>query len=367
MPDINKLINILNKRDAAPAQTTPDPDKPISKPTAAQSAVGTAIKMGVRKAVNEDKPYELSEGAVKSGLDPSLTCIGGACNLYKNIGIDFSGLGSEAEGVRESRTGGKVVEFNPTFAKNYAAAGFEKLKDREVSSDELTDFIKNGDIQPGDIVQYINEKGVPEHSNVVYEADKENGTYKVYNAFAHSTTNTRGSQDPFVYNLIPNAATYKNKKFNVYRLSAAKAEEINKKSWEGDKGIYKANLENTLDNEIKSEKEILRRRLKEMPKWELKEKFGVEHDWQIEPDIIDKIAVDNYAWRTRNDTDPNELVRKYRTADGNYKPIGMDLAVRLASQNAEMQQMLKQGSNYGSTLDRIHYNVMKKKKNGKSK
>ena len=79
------------------------------------------------------------------------------------------------------------------------------------------------------------------------------------------------------------------------------------------------------------------------------------------------MALDNYTWRTRNDTDPNELVRKYRTADGTYQPIGMDLARSLAAQNVEMQRMLKEGSNYGSTLDRIHSKVMKKKKNGKSK
>jgi hypothetical protein len=346
-----------SKKDAVPKE------EPITKPTQQQASIGEAIKMGIRNVIRKDAPYELSEGAVKSGIDPALTCIGGACELYKNIGIDFSAFGGEKEGVRESRKGGKVVEYNPTFAKKYTEAGFQKLKDRDINSDELTDMIKTGDIQSGDIVQYINEKGIPEHSNVVYETDKANGLYKVYNAFKHSTSNTRGTKDAFFYNLVPNAEAFKNKKFNVYRLSPDKASQLLKEDFSKKGSIYQSRLENDVDNDVKAEKEKIRQEIKKMSPSDLEERFGVNNYNLIGEDVINKVALETYAWNMRNEDNPEELIKKYRTKD--YQPISMDFALKLADKNARMKQIFNEGGDWGVPLERIHYNVMHNKGNKK--
>ena len=237
---LKNILNIIANNGGSPSKKEPDPtpDTPVKPLTLNQKAFGDAVARKALQAVQQDKPYELAESAVKKGIDPALTCIGGACNIYKDFGVDFSGFGGESEGVRESRTGGKVVEYNPTFEKNYAKAGFEKLKGRPVSTDEIAELAKNKQLAPGMLIQYYNDKGVPEHTNIVLKSN-EDGTYQVYNAFKHSTAKIRGDKSGYVYTLNPYAEAYKNKKFNVFVMNDENAARLFKDSYDFDKQQYK--------------------------------------------------------------------------------------------------------------------------------
>lgn len=237
---IKNILNIIANNGGSPSKKEPDPtpDTPIKPLTLNQKAFGDAVARKALQNVQQDKPYELAESAVKKGIDPSLTCIGGACNIYKDFGVDFSMFGGEAEGVRESRTGGKVVEYNPTFEKNYAKAGFEKLKGRPLTTDEIADLAKNKQLAPGMLIQYYNDKGIPEHTNIVLKSN-EDGTYQVYNAFKHSTAKIRGDKSGYVYTLNPYAESYKNKKFNVFVMNDENAAKLFKNSYDFGKQQYK--------------------------------------------------------------------------------------------------------------------------------
>ncbi len=299
----------VNSAPKVESTQTNGQEQPLTKLTAEQDKLGQAVTWGIYNAVKNDKPYQLSKGAKEAGLNPSLTCIGGACNLYKNLGLDFSGLGSESEGVRESDEGGKVVEYNPTFAKNYAKAGFNLIKNREISSDELSQLIKDGYLHGGDIVQYIDEKGVPEHSNVVYNITKEGG-YKVYNANKHSKVATEGSQEDYLYTLNPNAETFKNKKFKVYRVSPEKAKELLDNDKKTGGKISKAVSEATLNDEVSAEADNVRKEIMNMDKNELRSKYGVNYPNELKPEIISKIASDRYARNLKSQSEPS-IVSKY--------------------------------------------------------
>jgi hypothetical protein len=135
-------------------------------------------------------------------------------------------FGGEAEGVRESRTGGKVVEYNPTFEKNYAKAGFEKLKGRPVSMLEIADMAKNKQLAPGMLIQQYNDKGIPDHTNIVLRANPD-GTYQIYNAFKHSTSKNRGTKEDYVYTLNPFSKQFEGKKFNVFTMNDEMSQKLN--------------------------------------------------------------------------------------------------------------------------------------------
>ena len=66
-----------------------------SKLSPEQEKVANAVAWGIRNTIKGDSPYKLSKIAQAEGLAPNLTCIGGACNLYKNLGLDFSVFGKE--------------------------------------------------------------------------------------------------------------------------------------------------------------------------------------------------------------------------------------------------------------------------------
>jgi hypothetical protein len=217
------------------------------------------------EAVRNNTPYELSEAAVNSGIDPSLTCIGGACNAYKDLGIDFSGVGNEKQGVRESRTKGKVVEYNPTFDKNYEAAGFEKLKGRPIEFNELTDIIQKGNLNPGDFIQYYNEKGIPDHTNIVLGSNP-NGTLKVYNSYKHGKVKKGESQEPYIYTLNPEAQGFKGKKINVFRVGDQKAKEVNEATRNNSSSIVNTWFNYTLENEIQRKMKQLEQNNQEFAK-----------------------------------------------------------------------------------------------------
>jgi hypothetical protein len=199
--------------------TVNQPVKQDVKKSAGQLAADLVLKN-----VAEKKPYTLSKKAVDTGNDPSNTCIGSLCNVYKDLGIDFSGLGSEKAGVRESNTGGAVVEYNPTFTKNYKKAGFEMLGGKTATAENLYQMIVGKKLQPGDILQYMDENGKPVHSNMIVGMN-EDGSYKMYNGYAH----TKG--DNPVYNtnaeeFEKNPEAFKNLKFNVFRIGEDGAKKI---------------------------------------------------------------------------------------------------------------------------------------------
>lgn len=279
-----------------------DPDKPLKPATPQQMHFGKATSWGIYNTVKNNTPYQLSEGATKSGIDPSLTCIGGACELYKNLGVDFSGVGDEKSGVRQSRTGGMVVEYNPTFAKNYAKAGFDLLKGRSMNSDEVSELVKNQYLQPGDMIQYVNEKGIPEHTNVVYKINPD-GTYQVYNAFKHSTVNTRGSKEDYVYNLNPDDSSFKTKKFNVYRVSEEKANELAEKD-KSTLAMNQAGAARGINDDVETMRDEVIGGLKNMSQNELKAYYGVYKYTDIPESVIKKEAIEAVKRQYMNRTNP---------------------------------------------------------------
>jgi hypothetical protein len=276
-----------------------DPDKPLKPATPQQMQVGKAASWGIYNTVKNNTPYQLSEGAIKAGNKPELTCIGGACELYKNLGIDFSGLGSESEGVRQSRTGGMVVEYNPTFAKNYAKAGFDLLKGRSMNKNEVSELVKNQYLQPGDLIQYVNEKGVPDHTNVVYKINPD-GTYQVYNAFKHSTVNYKGSKEDYVYNLNPNAS---NKKINIYRISEEKANELAEKD-KSTLAMNQAGAARGINDDVETMRDKIIGNLKNMSQSDLKTYYGVYKYTDIPEDLIKKEAIESVKKQYMNLTNP---------------------------------------------------------------
>jgi hypothetical protein len=262
--DINKLIQILNKRDLNGVginDKSGDPkpkDIPIVPLTNEQKIIGNAIRYQMYQNTKSDSAYNLSEYAKNLKIDPTLTCIGGACDMYKNLGLDFSQVGDEASGVRESGLGGgKVVEYNPTFAKNYSKAGFEKLLGREMSSEDLQNIINNGNLAPGDLIQYIDEKGVPVHTNVVYKVNKD-GTYTVYNSYAHNSNKNTGQNMEFIYNINPVQNSGKKVRHNVYRLSPDAAANLVQSGWGQGGKVFEPHAKmGNIDNYEKTKQEFI--------------------------------------------------------------------------------------------------------------
>jgi hypothetical protein len=246
-------------------KTIPNEKEEIKPITTSQKNIGQAAAWKVIEAIKANTPYQLSESAVKSGIDPSLTCIGGVCNVYKDLGVDFSGVGNEKQGVRESRTKGKVVEYNPTFDKNYKAAGFEKVKGRPIEFNELTDIIQKGNLNPGDFIQYYNEKGIPDHTNIVLGSNPD-GSVEVYNSYKHGQATRGESKEPYVYTLNPEAQGFKGKKINVFRVGDQKATEIRDTSANNPSGITNTWFNYTMDKQIQRRMKILEKDYEELAK-----------------------------------------------------------------------------------------------------
>jgi hypothetical protein len=246
-------------------KTIPNEKEEIKPITTSQKNIGQAAAWKVIEAIKANTPYQLSESAVKSGIDPSLTCIGGVCNVYKDLGVDFSGVGNEKQGVRESRTKGKVVEYNPTFDKNYKAAGFEKVKGRPIEFNELTDIIQKGNLNPGDFIQYYNKKGIPDHTNIVLGSNPD-GSVEVYNSYKHGQVTRGESKEPYVYTLNPEAQDYKGKKINVFRVGDQKATEIRDASANDPSGITNTWFNYNMEKAIQRRMKILEKDYQELAK-----------------------------------------------------------------------------------------------------
>jgi hypothetical protein len=246
-------------------KTIPNEKEEIKPITTSQRNIGQAAAWKVIEAIKANTPYQLSEDAVKSGIDPSLTCIGGVCNVYKDLGVDFSGVGNEKQGVRESRTKGKVVEYNPTFDKNYKAAGFEKVKGRPIEFNELTDIIQKGNLNPGDFIQYYNEKGIPDHTNIVLGSNPD-GSVEVYNSYKHGQATRGESKEPYVYTLNPSAQGFKGKKINVFRVGDQKATEIRDASANNPSGITNTWFNYTMEKQIQRRMKMLEEGYQELAK-----------------------------------------------------------------------------------------------------
>jgi hypothetical protein len=246
-------------------KTIPNEKDEIKPITTSQRNIGQAAAWKIMEAIKTNTPYQLSESAVKSGIDQSLTCIGGVCNVYKDLGVDFSGVGNEKQGVRESRTKGKVVEYNPTFDKNYKAAGFEKVKGRPIEFNELTDIIQKGNLNPGDFIQYYNEKGIPDHTNIVLGSNPD-GSVEVYNSYKHGQATRGESKEPYVYTLNPGAQGFKDKKINVFRVGDQKATEIRDASANDPSGITNTWFNYTMDKQIQRRMKILEKDYQELAK-----------------------------------------------------------------------------------------------------
>lgn len=246
-------------------KTIPNEKEEIKPITTSQRNIGQAAAWKVIEAIKANTPYQLSESAVKSGIDQSLTCIGGVCNVYKDLGVDFSGVGNEKQGVRESRTKGKVVEYNPTFDKNYKAAGFEKVKGRPIEFNELTDIIQKGNLNPGDFIQYYNEKGIPDHTNIVLGSNPD-GSVEVYNSYKHGQATRGESKEPYVYTLNPSAQGFKGKKINVFRVGDQKATEIRDASANDPSGITNTWFNYNMEKGIQRRMKILEKDYQELAK-----------------------------------------------------------------------------------------------------
>jgi hypothetical protein len=246
-------------------KTIPNEKEEIKPITTSQRNIGQAAAWKIMETIKNNTPYQLSEDAVKSGIDPSLTCIGGVCNVYKDLGVDFSGVGNEKQGVRESRTKGKVVEYNPTFDKNYKAAGFEKVKGRPIEFNELTDIIQKGNLNPGDFIQYYNEKGIPDHTNIVLGSNPD-GSVEVYNSYKHGQATRGESKEPYVYTLNPSAQGFKDKKINVFRVGDQKATEIRDASANDPSGITNTWFNYTMEKQIQRRMKMLEKDYQELAK-----------------------------------------------------------------------------------------------------
>jgi len=246
-------------------KTIPNEKEEIKPITTSQRNIGQAAAWKVIEAIKANTPYQLSESAVKSGIDQSLTCIGGVCNVYKDLGVDFSGVGNEKQGVRESRTKGKVVEYNPTFDKNYKAAGFEKVKGRPIEFNELTDIIQKGNLNPGDFIQYYNEKGIPDHTNIVLGSNPD-GSVEVYNSYKHGQATRGESKEPYVYTLNPSAQGFKGKKINVFRVGDQKATQIRDASANDPSGITNTWFNYNMEKGIQRRMKILEKDYQELAK-----------------------------------------------------------------------------------------------------
>jgi hypothetical protein len=309
-----------------------------SKLTPEQEKVANSVAWGIRNTVKGDNPYKLSKIAQAEGLAPSLTCIGGACNLYKNLGLDFSVFGKEP-GVRESDEGGTTVEYNPTFAKNYAKAGFIKLEDKDISGEELASLIKSGSIKKGDIVQYIDEKGLPYHSNVVYDVPKGGDSYTVYNPNKHSTAALGESKDAYLYGLNPNADVFKGKKYNIFRLSDEKAKELVKADTGGK--LSQSAIEISIDNEVGDIVKQLRKEA-ESNRTEARNKYGTDKPSE---EILQQFANKKYISKLQYQTDPAVWLKFNK----NNPYIDAKMAQELADEAKRKLELYLQGQDYGAS------------------
>jgi hypothetical protein len=313
-----------------------------SKLSPEQEKVANAVAWGIRNTIKGDSPYKLSKIAQAEGLAPNLTCIGGACNLYKNLGLDFSVFGKEP-GVRESDEGGTTVEYNPTFAKNYAKAGFIKLQDKEIDNDEFQKMLKAGLIKKGDIIQNVNETtGIPYHSNVVYDASgpNEEPRYTVYNAYKHSDAVLNGKNsrnDYYLYNPL-DVPEFKNRKYNIFRLSDEKAKELVKADAGGK--LSQSAIDISIDNEVKDiVKEITNVKDKASKSY-LRETYGTE---DFSRENIEKIADQKYLSKLKYQTDPAVWLRFNK---GNPK-FDAKWAQEMADEAKRKLEIYLKGQGYG--------------------
>jgi hypothetical protein len=120
-------------------------------------------------AINANKGFPLPQ-------DPTneMTCANGVCTLESMIGVDFSPLKGKKGVYYDPETGYTIPQYNPTWLENenYKKVGYRKL-------DNLNELP-----QPGDIVQYSDEKGVPGHMELVLE-NLPNGIV-VYNNYSQT-------------------------------------------------------------------------------------------------------------------------------------------------------------------------------------
>lgn len=184
----------------------------IDPPIKASDRLGNVISAIAKERGNKKEGYSLSKATLDKKVDPTLTCIGGACDIYRAAGFEFPNLPGFVKADKPAAGGDFLTEYNPTFAANYDKAGFEKIEITD--KEQLKNMAKM--LKKGDMVQYWdNEK--PYHTNVVTDIN-DDGSYNVFNNYALS------SGDEPLYKIFPTDS--KNPKTVIYRAKdefAAKA------------------------------------------------------------------------------------------------------------------------------------------------
>jgi hypothetical protein len=172
---------------------TPDPVEKL----------GNVIAAMAKERGQSKKGYTLSKATLDKKVDPTLTCIGGACDVYRSAGFEFPNLPGFIKADKSAVGGDYVTEYNPTFAENYDKAGFDKVElARKEDISQMSKYLRKGDM-----VQYWKE-GKPYHTNIATEVNPD-GTYGVFNNYSLSV-----GEEP-LYNLDPTKSD--DEKVVIYR------------------------------------------------------------------------------------------------------------------------------------------------------
>lgn len=368
MSDVNKLIQILNRRESMPNNDPKKDPKPkdavITPLTHEQKLISNAMRYQMYQNAKNDSPYELSQYARNLKIDPTLTCIGGACEMYKNLGLDFSAVGDEYSGVRDSVFGGgKVVEYNPTFAKNYSKAGFEKLLGREASSEDLQEIIKNGNLAPGDLIQYLDEKGIPKHTNTVYKVNPD-GTYVVYNSYAHNTNKNTNENLDFIYTINPSENNNKKIKHNIYRLSPQAAANLTASNWGQGGKVFEAQAKmGNIDNYEIAKKDFLKMLTKNWNTY--KDIFKVETPRDIPSDVLKDNVIYQMTEDYEKKSQPGYWAKAYHSSSSErLTPEEMNRMADGWKKAIERVNSLK--NDFGVPIEQHALNAYKRKQESKS-
>lgn len=184
------------------------PDPPI-KPS---DRLGNIISAIAKERGAKKEGYSLSKATLDKKVDPTLTCIGGACDVYRAAGFEFPELPGFIKADKPAVGGDFLTEYNPSFAASYDKAGFDKI---EVTDKEQMKSMSKL-LKKGDMVQYWDDQK-PYHTNLVTDIN-DDGSYNVFNNYALS------SGEESLYKIFPQDA--KNAKTVIYRAkdeTAAKA------------------------------------------------------------------------------------------------------------------------------------------------
>lgn len=128
----------------------------------------------------EERIKNKKDVKVPGNPDNENTCISGVCTLAANQGVDFSKLMGKGLAIKD-KEGRPIPIQNKAFYENLDKTGYS-----EVSKDQ---------IQPGDFVQYDDNKGVPDHMEIYMGKTKSNDN-KEYNRLFNNYSLSNYNNEP---------------------------------------------------------------------------------------------------------------------------------------------------------------------------